>query len=93
MIWGPLRFRPGIDRVAEPGREAVIEGLERGDHAPRLLEQSVPPSWLTDNDLALQYWREQFAGQKLRLKAVCERDGFQPWIVLAEVEIPTSGSR
>ncbi|RKE02906.1 hypothetical protein [Streptomyces sp. TLI_171] len=88
VIWGPLRFRPGIDRVAEPGREAVIEELERGDYAPRLLELSAAPSWFTENGQSIQYWRERFAGQKLRLKAVCERDGHRPWIVLAEVGIP-----
>ncbi|RPE27249.1 hypothetical protein [Kitasatospora cineracea] len=88
VIWGPLRFRPVIDQTPEPGREAVIGVLERGDNAPRLMERSVPPSWFTENGQDPQHWQERFAGQKLRLKAVCERDRHQPWIVLAEVEIP-----
>ncbi|MFJ5926485.1 hypothetical protein ACIQF6_28170 [Kitasatospora sp. NPDC092948] len=55
-----------------------------------MLEQSVPPSWFAEHSQELR-WQERFAGQKLHLKAVCERGDYQPWIVLAEVEIPDHG--
>ncbi|MER8199032.1 hypothetical protein ABTY00_34420 [Streptomyces microflavus] len=84
VIWGPARFSPGVDGVAAPGRESIIRGLERGNSVYRVMENSEPPSWFQNaGDWVEGYWEA-----KLRLHAVCEVEGYKPWIIVAEVENP-----
>lgn len=48
------------------------------------MDNSEPPSWFQDpGDWVDGYW-----DTKLRLHAVCEVEGYKPWIVVAEVENP-----
>lgn len=84
VIWGPARFSPGVDGVAAPGRKSIIRSLERGNFVYRQMDNSEPPSWFQDpGDWVDGYW-----DAKLRLHAVCEVEGYKPWIVVAEVENP-----
>ncbi|MGW4694049.1 hypothetical protein ACWEO1_16840 [Kitasatospora cineracea] len=85
VIWGPVRFTPVTDGVAEPGREAVIGSLEIGGHAvQRQMEDSVAPSWYRDR---LHHWKAEYHKQAptVRIRAVCTHKDFQPWTLVANV--------
>ncbi|MFJ5122267.1 hypothetical protein [Kitasatospora sp. NPDC088548] len=82
MIWGPYRFRPDVNGVLEPGREAVLVGLERGEQLIRLMEYTPAPSWFESDPLG---WQTRNATQPVRLRAECHRDGHRPWTVVTEL--------
>ncbi|MGW4702979.1 hypothetical protein [Streptomyces sp. NPDC004285] len=84
VIWGAARFSPGVDGVAAPGRKSVIRSLERGDFVYRQMDNTEPPSWFQDP----ADWVDGYWDANLRLHAVCEVEGYKPWIVVAEVENP-----
>ncbi|MFE7673375.1 hypothetical protein ACFU5N_14305 [Streptomyces albidoflavus] len=84
VVWGPARFSPGVDGVAAPGRKSVIRSLERGNSVYRQMDNSEPPSWFQEpSDWVDGYW-----DAKLRLHAVCEVEGYEPWIIVAEIDNP-----
>ncbi|MFD5559057.1 hypothetical protein [Kitasatospora griseola] len=84
VIWGPVRFQPRVDHVREPGREAVLESVDRGEPAVRAVDATVPPRWI-DN---LQDWQRRNDRLPLRLRAVCEHaDHDQPWIIVTEIPV------
>lgn len=81
QVWGPLRFRPGVDGADQHGRELAPFALPMGEWKQIGLEQTTPPSWDTDP----QAWRDRYFGTPLRLTLRCERDGHDPWVLPFEV--------
>ncbi|MGK4578434.1 hypothetical protein [Kitasatospora sp. HPMI-4] len=89
VIWGPLRIQPGVDGVREPGRERVLLDVERGEPIPCALEATLVPGWFQNPE----DWRERNATLPLRLRAVCEREGHHPWIVLDQCAVPRTADQ
>jgi hypothetical protein len=92
VMWGPFRFTPRVNDVAEPGRETVIAtGLQQLDRVPRQMEASRAPSWYRDRG---QDWQRDHEGKPVRLKAVCELAGHRPWIIVRELrpQTPADGA-
>ncbi|MFJ4829436.1 hypothetical protein ACIP79_05845 [Streptomyces sp. NPDC088747] len=51
-----------------------------------LLRTEAPP-WWRGNDREAR-WRVKWLGKPVRLVFTCHRDGFAPWVIPYEVEIP-----
>ncbi|MEU5483479.1 hypothetical protein [Streptomyces mirabilis] len=81
-IWGPYRFKPGINDSSADGRLSPAVPLELGEWLKRALEVSLPPSW-TDR----AYWSQRYAGAPVRLWVRCRREGYQPWTLTYNVEV------
>lgn len=81
-IWGPLRFRPGVDKADQLGRS--VPGIAMAKLAPRrlALEPSLVPLWADG-----QHWRRQYENDPLRLQLICHKDGFKRWVVPTDVPI------
>ncbi|GLW58136.1 hypothetical protein [Kitasatospora phosalacinea] len=84
VIWGPVRLQPVVDGVRAPGRESVLEKVERGEPVVRAIDATAAPSWYQLPD-----WRERNKDLPLRLHAVCEYGEHRPWIVVVELPVPT----
>ncbi|MFB7589391.1 hypothetical protein [Streptomyces sp. NPDC056169] len=85
-IWGPLRFTPGIDDVAEPGRATPAFSLERDDLRRFDMTNTHEPPWWSD-DQARERWRGEYRNQKVRLKIECRLKGHRPWFIYKELPI------
>ncbi|MBC2906769.1 hypothetical protein [Streptomyces cupreus] len=81
-IWGPYRFKPGIDGASPNGRGVPAVPVELGGWLKYALEESFAPSW---NDPS--YWRERYAGAPVRLWVRCRREGHQPWTLTYNVTV------
>ncbi|MET7902597.1 hypothetical protein ABZS86_14410 [Streptomyces sp. NPDC005355] len=81
-IWGPYRFKPGIDGASTNGRKVPAAAMELGEWRKLALEQSFAPAW-TDG----AYWRNQYAGAPVRLWVRCRREGHQPWVLTYNVDV------
>ncbi|MGW4883378.1 hypothetical protein [Streptomyces murinus] len=81
-IWGPYRFKPGVDGAGPIGRTSPAVSMVLGDRLKRALEESFPPSW-TDRD----YWRGRYGNEPVRLWVRCQRDGYQPWMLTYDVAV------
>lgn len=81
-VWGPYRFKPGIDHATANGRTSPAVSLELGEWLKRAMEESFPPSW-TDRES----WRDRYAGQPVRLWVRCRREGYKPWTLTCNVQI------
>ncbi|MET8696824.1 hypothetical protein ABZV65_30290 [Streptomyces bauhiniae] len=84
VIWGPCRFRPGIDRADERGRTTEPFLLEAGDSHKLALDPSPRPSWMEGVD-GEQRWRRDYEVAPIRLWLICEADGHKPWRLPVEV--------
>ncbi|WP_433459893.1 hypothetical protein [Micromonospora sp. CA-248212] len=97
-VWGPYRFRHGIDGGSENGRDVAPFSLPLGEGTDFAMDRQLPPLWNTSGTEAS--WRRDYAGKSVRLLLRCTRDGFEPWTVPAEVlvtplpkqEIPAQAS-
>ncbi|WP_119581667.1 hypothetical protein [Streptomyces europaeiscabiei] len=81
-IWGPYRFKPGINEATRDGRSLPAVPLELGGWLKRALEESFAPSWTNP-----AHWGEQYAGTPVRLWVRCRREGYQPWTLTYNVEV------
>ena len=107
QIWGRWRFIPGTGPGADPvrgipgadltGRTTPTHGMPVGEELPFFLEETFPPPW---SHQQLDSWQEQM-GPYLRLRLECVRDGYEPWVLTAELhikdgvgfaEVPNAGS-
>ncbi|MFF5654385.1 hypothetical protein ACFY8N_39095 [Streptomyces collinus] len=77
-IWGPYRFRPGIDRADQLGRTSDTIHLEATDHTRLALDPSVRPDWYEGQD-GEERWRRDYGSLPMRLWAECEAPGHKPW--------------
>lgn len=87
QVWGPLRFVPGVDGADVSGQ--VISGfpLRVGVGRPLALERTRSPVWWEGNDREAR-WRDKWLHKPMRLVLTCRLDGFEPWKVPYEVEVP-----
>jgi hypothetical protein len=81
-VWGPYRFRPGIDGVSRNGRDVPAASMELGDWRKLVLERTPSPSW-TDPE----YWRERYDRDPVRLWVRCRRERHQPWLLTYSVPV------
>ncbi|MGW3091578.1 hypothetical protein [Streptomyces sp. NPDC001108] len=84
IIWGPYRFRPGIDGADESGRNAGAFHLEHGEKRRLALDPSLSPSWFTDSD-PIGGWRWEQSGNPIRLWATCHVAGHKDWRLTADL--------
>ncbi|MEU2624643.1 hypothetical protein ABZ642_42145 [Streptomyces sp. NPDC007157] len=78
IVWGPYRFRPGIDGADQLGRSVAPFPLEAGDRTRLALDPSVKPAWYEGAD-GEERWRRQYQDATIRLWADCEAEGHRPW--------------
>ncbi|WP_155059115.1 hypothetical protein [Streptomyces blattellae] len=81
-IWGPYRFKPGIDGASTNGRKVPAAAMELGEWRKLALEQSFAAA-RTDGT----YWRNRYAGAPVRLSVRCRREGRQPWVLTYNVDV------
>ncbi|WP_430378419.1 hypothetical protein [Streptomyces sp. B1-3] len=87
QVWGPLRFVPGSDGADRNGQTVAPFRLEVGKGRPLALERTRSPLWWEGNDREAR-WRDKWLNKPMRLVLTCRRDGFEPWTVPCEVEVP-----
>ncbi|KAB1979454.1 hypothetical protein [Streptomyces triticiradicis] len=87
QVWGPFRFSHGADGADVDGRTVNPIALEVGAGRPFSIERTRPPHWQQGDDRGAR-WRDQWINRPMRLVLTCKREGFKPWIVPYEVEIP-----
>ncbi|MGW7673013.1 hypothetical protein ACWGJX_38860 [Streptomyces sp. NPDC054775] len=78
VIWGPYRFRPGINDADQLGRTATPFPMEAGDRTRLALGPSPKPTWYEGTD-GEERWRQQYQDATIRLWAYCEAEGHKPW--------------
>lgn len=97
-VWGPYRFKYGIDGGSENGRTVAPFSLPLGEGMNFAMDRQLPPLWNTSGTEAS--WRRDYAGKPVRLLFRCSREGFEQWTVPVEVlvtpvpkhEIPSQGA-
>lgn len=86
-IWGPYRFRPGVDQTADAlGRTASGGPLDLATGTNWILqtvEPSQPPHWVSDAD----WWRREHQDQPIRLLVTCVLEGERPWEQAFDVQV------
>lgn len=83
-IWGPYRFRPGVDHAADE-RTVVLPGLRMDETRPVTLDETYPPSGYVGG---LEQWRlDRQVGQFL-LWVRCQREGHESWSLSARMNLP-----
>jgi hypothetical protein len=87
QVWGPLRFVPGVDGADASGQTIPPFPLRVGAGRPLALERTRPPRWQVGDDRNAR-WRDQWLNKPLRLVITCRRNGFDPWEVPCEVDVP-----
>lgn len=88
-IWGPYRFRPGIDGADQLGRTVTPPPLEADDRTRLAIDPSLRPSWYEGADGGRR-WRDQYRTARFRLWADCEAEGHRPWRL--SFEVPQDGA-
>ncbi|MFF0698420.1 hypothetical protein ACFYU4_38020 [Streptomyces tendae] len=88
VIWGPKRFRPGIDLASSDGRTVGPLFLEPGDMTRVATDPTLRPDWYEGVD-GEQRWRQQYRDERMRLWAVCTAEGHKPWRL--SFEVPRGG--
>jgi hypothetical protein len=78
VVWGPYRFRPGIDGADQLGRTVMPFPLDAGDRTRLALDPSARPAWYEGVD-GEERWRRQYRNATIRLWADCEAEGHKPW--------------
>lgn len=82
-VWGPFRFRPGIDGASSNGRSVATFSLPLGEGKKFAMDTQNPPHWSTHATTAS--WAKEYEGQPVRLLLRCRKAGFEPWIVPVEI--------
>lgn len=82
-IWGPWRFRPGVDDADETGRVAQQRTVAVGEELCSTVEKSPAPRWYAGDQPA---WDRHYGQSPVRLRIEVTAPGFQPWVILREVE-------
>lgn len=88
VIWGPYRFRPGVDGADQLGRSVSQVVLEADDRTRLAVDLSVKPSWY-EGVQGEERWRHQWRNARIRLWADCEASGHKPWRL--SFEVPQNG--
>ncbi|MFZ3562775.1 hypothetical protein ACOKM5_43385 [Streptomyces sp. BH097] len=88
-IWGPYRFRPGVDGTLREGRMAGDFRLDVDDVRRIAVDPTLKPAWYEGVE-GEQRWRDQYSNHNFRLLILCTARGFNPWFLSAEV--PRNGA-
>ncbi|MGC4980550.1 hypothetical protein ACLQ18_07880 [Streptomyces sp. DT193] len=88
VVWGPYRFRPGVDGADPLGRAVAPFVLVHRGHTRFALEPTPAPSWYP----SAQVWHDDYDGTKLRLWVECSAQGHKPWILSADLTTATNSS-
>ncbi|GGX94652.1 hypothetical protein [Streptomyces anandii] len=86
-VWGPYRFVPHVNGADANGQVMPGFQLRVGAGQPRALERTRAPLWWEGNDREAR-WRDKWLNKPMRLVLTCRRDGFDPWVVPYEVDVP-----
>jgi hypothetical protein len=89
VVWGPYRFRPGIDYADALGRAIPPFPLLPGGRTRLAVDPSPRPSWYDDSD-GEQRWRDRYRTSPIRLWATCTDPEHKPWTLAFAV--PQDGS-
>ncbi|MFF8431096.1 hypothetical protein ACF07Y_39370 [Streptomyces sp. NPDC016566] len=89
VIWGPYRFRPGVDDADALGRAVPAFPLLPGGRTRLAVDPSPRPSWYEGAD-GEQRWRDRYRTSPIRLWAVCTAPSRAPWELAFAV--PMDGS-
>ncbi|GGT13203.1 hypothetical protein GCM10010271_15170 [Streptomyces kurssanovii] len=89
QVWGPFRFTHGADGADVNGQTVEPFSLQVGAGRPFSMERTRPPHWQEGQERDA-HWRNQWTNTPIRLIATCTREGFKPWVVPCEVEVPGS---
>jgi hypothetical protein len=82
VIWGPYRLNPGMRDTDSAGRAHGPFPLPVHEPYRLELERTIAPSWAPRG-----WWAGQYQGEPVRLEVICTREGYEPWVVLREVEV------
>ncbi|MGW6405267.1 hypothetical protein [Streptomyces sp. NPDC055134] len=86
-VWGPYRFRPGVDGADQLGRSVAPFTLEADDRTRLAVDPSPIPSWSEYDDTS---WFHQWRTARIRLWADCEAPGHKAWRL--SFEVPQDGT-
>jgi hypothetical protein len=79
-VWGPYKFKEGIDGADANGRTATQTGIVYGiEYSFRLVANPAPPWWKGDKK-AESEWVFNYMGY-VNLNLNCTLDGFEPWAI------------
>lgn len=78
VIWGPYRFRPGVDDADALGRAVQAFPLLPGGRTRLAVDPSPRPSWYEGAN-GEQRWRDRYSTSPIRLWAICTVSGHKPW--------------
>ncbi|MGI9000774.1 MAG: hypothetical protein ACR2GH_03830 [Pseudonocardia sp.] len=70
VIWGPLRFRTGVNGADRLGRDVAPFPLDVAESTTLALEESHSPRWVDSTS-----WRTERRSQPLRLTITCSQTG------------------
>ena len=87
QVWGPWRFRPGVDGADEHGRSMMPFPLGVGEQRTFVLEETSPPPWSAKS---LNEWQARYQLSPLPLTLTCEPAGQEPWTLRREARPPWS---
>lgn len=87
QLWGPYKFLRRANGVESDGKTVGPFALAVGKGRTFTLTRTDAPPWWRGNDAEAR-WRVRWLGKPVRLVLTCRRDGFEPWVVPCEVEIP-----
>jgi hypothetical protein len=89
QVWGPYRLNQHVENVDRHGRTVVFpNGVTVGEEVVCAMEATSAPPWNPDSD----HWSALFHDGPIRIMVECERAGFAPWRIPAEVQQPSSPS-
>jgi hypothetical protein len=85
FVWGPFRFRAGIDGADADGRGAAPFPLLVGRGRPLAMERTRPGLWMTGK--TQEAWQQENVGNPVRIVITCRR-GEELWAVARRVDNP-----
>ncbi|WP_326724645.1 hypothetical protein OHT59_40145 [Streptomyces sp. NBC_00243] len=88
VVWGPYRFRPGIDHADDLGRAVKPFTLEPDDLHRVAIDPTLRPTWF-DGASGETRWREKYRNAPMRVWATCEASDHKPWRL--SCELPWNG--
>lgn len=85
-VFGPMRFRPRVDKADSSGRAVSLRDIPVGRGTILALERTRPGHWMGNR--SQESWQAEFAGQPVRLRLTCRRGDYR-WTLRRRVPCPT----
>lgn len=86
VVWGPYRFRPGVDGADENGRTVRPIKLDLGNGRDFVMDPTPPPPWVKEPEN--RFWIDRNFRAPIKLTMECGAEGQTPWSVPLEVKSP-----